>query len=74
MKLIRKKFASGISLLVCILFFGVIVFSNFPYLHNLDADLNIWNVKNFIILEEKHYQEDNPKSPHFDFYKVFKLE
>ncbi len=70
MKLMRKKFTSGTSLLLCILFFGVIVSSDLPYLHNLDADFNIYNIKTLVILEGKHHHEDNPKSPLVDFHKI----
>ena len=68
--MLMKKYKSILSLLLCLLFLGTVSVSNLPYLHNLDADLNIWNVKSFVILEGKHNQEDNSKSPHFDFYKI----
>ncbi|MFC1562828.1 hypothetical protein ACFL4Z_02115, partial [candidate division KSB1 bacterium] len=70
MEIIRKKYTSAISLLLCILFFGIITVSDLPYLHNLDADLNIGYEKNVIVLEGRHNHENNPKSACFDFHKI----
>ena len=70
MKIIRKKYISGISLLLCIFFFVFITITDFPYFHNLDADFNVWNVKNSVILEGEHHHEANPQSPLFDFHKI----
>jgi len=70
MKIIRKKYISGISLLLCIFFFIFITITDFPYFHNLDADFNIWNIKTSVILEGEHHHEANPQSPLFDFHKI----
>ena len=67
---IIKKYKSVTSVFLCIIFFYFINFSTFPYFHNLDADLNIWNVKTLIILEGEHHHEANPQSPLFDFHKT----
>jgi len=71
---IIKKHKSVISVLLCIIFFYFINSSTFPYFHNLDADLNIWNVKTLIILEGEHHHEDNPKSPLYDYHKIKLIE
>ena len=68
--MIPRKYISVISLIVSLNFFCFTGIISFPFFHNLDADLNIWNAENFIILEGKHHHEDNPKSACFDYHKI----
>lgn len=67
---ILKNCVPVISLFLCIVFIFFICIINFPFLHNMEADVNIWNIKTYVILEGKHHHEDNPKSPCFDFHKI----
>jgi len=67
---ISKNYVLVISLFLCIAFVFFICIMNFPFVHNIDADFNIWNVKELIILEGEYHHEDNPKSPCFDFHKI----
>lgn len=66
----RKKNSKNLSLLLCLFFIYYIVLASFPFVHNLKADLNVWNVKLVVILEGKHNREDNPQSACFDFYQI----
>ena len=68
--MIRRKYISVISLIICLNFLCFISIIYFPFLHNLDADLNIWNVKTLIILGGEHHHEDNPKSACFDYHTI----
>ena len=70
MKTIRKKYIRVISSLLCCIILSFTIVTSFPYFHNLDADLNIWNVNELIILEGKHNHKDNPDSPCIDFHKI----
>ena len=64
------KTEKNLSLLLCLFFIYYIVLASFPFVHNLDADFNIWNVKLVVILEGKHNHEDNPQSACFDFHQI----
>lgn len=68
--MILRKYISVISLIICLNFLCFISIIHFPFFHNLDADLNIWNVKSLIILVGEHHHEDNPKSACFDYHKT----
>lgn len=72
--MIRRKYISVISLIICLNFLCFISIIHFPFFHNLDADLNIWNVKSLIILGGEHHHEDNPKSPLYDYHKIKLIE
>jgi len=66
----RKKYFKVLSFLLSIFFFCFVSIIYFPFLHNLDDDINIWNVKTFIILEGEHHHDANPKSPGIEFHKI----
>ena len=70
LRLLRKKYLSFVASGMVILLSGLLSVSELPILHNLNADLNIWNVKSFIILEGEHHHEPNPESACFDFHTI----
>ena len=70
MKTIREKYLKIISPLLCFIIIFISSITYIPYFHNLEADLNIWNVDSLIILEGKHNHEDNPNSACFDFHQI----
>ena len=66
-----KKYKK-LSLFLCLFFINYVVLISFPFVHNLDADLNIWNVKLVVVNDVKHNQEPHPDSACFDYHN-FKL-
>lgn len=70
---ISKNYVPAISLFLCLIFLSFVSIINFPFLHNIDADINIWNVKNYVILEGKHHHENDLQVPCIEFHHlVFK--
>lgn len=67
---ISKNYVPVISLFLCIVFVSFICIINFPFLHNMEADVNIWNVKTYVILEGKHHHENNLQVPCFEFHHI----
>ena len=70
MSIIRKKFVKIFSVLLCIAFINFVIIIYFPFLHNLDADINVWNFKYFVILKGEHHHEANPKLPGFEYHEI----
>ena len=68
--LIRKKYLPVFSPVLSVLLAGFLCISQFPFMHNLNADFNVWNVKSFIILEGEHNHEPNPQSALIDYHKI----
>ena len=72
----RKRILGGkkASLLISLFFLYYVVLTSFPFVHNMKADLNFWNVKYYILLEGIHHHEDNLKSPCLDFHQTKLIE
>lgn len=68
--LIRKKYLPVFSPMLAVLLSGFLCISQFPFMHDLNADFNVWNVKSFIILEGEHHHEPNPQSACIDHHKI----
>lgn len=68
--LIRKKYLPVFSPVMAVLLAGFLCISQFPFMHDLNADFNVWNVKSFVILEGEHHHEPNPQSACIDYHKV----
>lgn len=70
MRLLREKYVRWIASGMAILLTGFLSISQMPFLHNIDAEFNVWNVKSFIILEGEHHHEPNPQSACFDYHII----